>query len=171
MPQGSIIGPVLFLLCINDLEIVCQNTQSNFFDDDANLRTSISKENTLDNLLNKDLYRIQDWLSDNHSSLHIDKSIILRYRGKSKSRSKFIRKKIEQKGCLKFFGVYIDKTPETNEHFSYKESKLSQSIGIVSNLGHSVSRVLLLACYNFYLKPVIQNENLIYGRTKISRFN
>ena len=73
VPQGSILGPLLFLIYVNDMEAVVKNKLLLYADDSAILVSgkdiaSIEKE------LSEDLQRVSGWLVDNRLSLHLGKT-------------------------------------------------------------------------------------------------
>ena len=76
VPQGSILGPILFLLYINDLSNVCKNTEPFLFADDSNLFISDKDPHNLESQLNKELENISVWLKINKLSLNIKRHII-----------------------------------------------------------------------------------------------
>ena len=76
VPQGSILGPILFLLYINDLSNVCKNTEPFLFADDSNLFISDKDPLNLESQLNKELENISVWLKINKLSLNIKRHII-----------------------------------------------------------------------------------------------
>ena len=74
IPQGSILGPLLFLLYINDLPNCLSDTKCNMFADDTQLDRSSSDVNIVTNALNNDLKNVSDWLSTNKLSLNTEKT-------------------------------------------------------------------------------------------------
>ena len=78
VPQGTVLGPVLFLLYINDLLPTLKNSQGLCFADDTKLISSVfGVESTA--LLQEDLYRVIKWSSVNNMELHEDKFQLLSY--------------------------------------------------------------------------------------------
>ena len=71
VPQGSILGPLLFLVYINDLCIVCKSIEPVLFADDTNLFSSGSNASSLQDGVNNDLAIIAEWLKVNKLSLNI----------------------------------------------------------------------------------------------------
>ena len=87
MPQGSVLGPLLFIICINDIV----NTSSvlnllNYvlFSDDTNLFASHKNLDTLINILNKELDKVSNWLKVNKLSLNIKKTHFILFHNKQK---------------------------------------------------------------------------------------
>ena len=74
VPQGSVLGPLLFLLYITDLTNVCKCTMPMFFADDTNLFINGSNINEMESLIISELAEISKWLKVNKLSLNINKT-------------------------------------------------------------------------------------------------
>ena len=77
VPQGSILGPLFFIIYINDLPRVAKNVKVSMYADDTVLYTSSKCINTVVNALNEDLCYVNEWLIDNKLSLNVSKSEVM----------------------------------------------------------------------------------------------
>ena len=77
VPQGSILGPLFFILYINDLLNASEQVGLLFFADDASIFYSHSNPNTLESVLNNDLKNIEVWLRCNKLSVNVKKTTYL----------------------------------------------------------------------------------------------
>ena len=117
VPQGSILGPLLFLIYINDMS---QAAKCNLFlyADDIYLVCQHKDINEIEKQLNKDFESICDWFVDNKLSIHFDddktKSIILALKFKIKKVRKLNKKygniQIKQHSKVKYLGCMLDET-------------------------------------------------------------
>ena len=74
VPQGSILGPLLFLVYINDLPSITSNCSVSLYADDTVLYCYSSNVTELENNLNEDLLRLSNWLNENKLTLNLDKT-------------------------------------------------------------------------------------------------
>lgn len=84
IPQGSILGPLLFLIYINDLRVVCKNVMPLMFADDTCLLLSHSNIDTLIREANEELQNISKWFKVNQLSLNIQKTNFMIFSTKTK---------------------------------------------------------------------------------------
>lgn len=74
MPQGSILGPLLFIVYINDTSSVVNYCRVQLYADDTLLNVSSSFVNVIESKLSEDLERIISWLNENYLFLNYDKT-------------------------------------------------------------------------------------------------
>ena len=74
IPQGSVLGPILFLIYINDLFNSSNALKFNIFADDSNLFFSHKDVRCLETIINNELKLVFDWLCANKLSLNVNKS-------------------------------------------------------------------------------------------------
>ena len=112
VPQGSILGPLLFLLYINDLSSVSEYCYSVLFADDTDVFISGENINVLCNKLNEELECIHEWLCCNKLSLNVSKTYYMIFTPRNKTVHDIDVKKhsvnIERVYATKFLGVIID---------------------------------------------------------------
>ena len=84
VPQGSVLGPLLFLLYINDLHVVIKHCKVQHFADDTNLLIINKSLKRLNKLLNSDLKNLTNWLNANKISLNVSKTELIIFKPKRK---------------------------------------------------------------------------------------
>ena len=128
IPQGSILGLLLFLIYINDLAMVSDAFLSVFFADDTNLFISGHDIETLCSKINEDLEKIQEWLCANKLSLNVMKTHYMVFTSRNNSVSdidiRINNVSIERVYVTKFLGILIGSQLNWKHHIEYTCKKI-----------------------------------------------
>ena len=171
VPQGSILGPILFLLYINDIENCSKLVSFILFADDTNIFYSNKCLKTLSNIIQTEIDKIAEWLNVNKLSLNTTKTKIILFRSPNKKPSQTIKiningKNIEQVKCTTFLGIIIDECLTWKDHIS---KKIIRAAGIIAKIRHFVNRNTLKLIYYALVYPYLIYGNSTWGNTYKSR--
>ena len=138
MPQGSILGPLMFLLYINDLPQYLKFTTPGLYADDTQIFASYDNYDELVELLNSDLKNISRWLSDNKLQHHTTKTKLMfigsRYNIKNKIGDKLVtfkNKPLKRYRSFKCLGVELDEHLSWEVHINAICKKVGAGIGVL----------------------------------------
>ena len=163
VPQGSILGPLLFLIYINDLPLHCKHAQVLLFADDTNL-TFLNKSCEE---VQREIDNVKHWLDANKLCLNINKTIQLNLKS-SENRFDIDNKYISIEPVCKYLGILVDFKFSFVSHLSVLKSRLSKQCGIISKLRHYSPRNQLIDYYKTNVSSIIQYGILVYGCSSYS---
>ena len=152
VPQGSVLGPLLFLIYINDLPNISKVLDFYLFADDTNIYYEDVSLQKLEKKVNSELRNLYLWLSVNRLSLNIDKTNFVIFHPFNKPLKynvtiKIHNKAICEKKSIKYLGVLIDSTLSWKDHISNTSKKVSRAIGILYKLRPYVTTKIMKDIY------------------------
>lgn len=152
VPQGSNLGPVLFLLYINDLENVSSNLFTLLFADDSNFFMSGTDINSVIRNMNHELQNVYVWLSANKLSLNVNKTHYIVFTSPrmpiESHDDLFINNNIlNQVFHTKFIGVVSDSKLNWSNHIHYIKLKVTRGIGVLCRCKKNLMRSSLKTIY------------------------
>ena len=163
VPQGSVLGPLLFLIYINDLNKAIVHSKVHHFADDTNLLLTGNSLKKINKFMNHDLRLLCHWLRANKISLNAGKSEIIIFKNKNKQISKNLNfrvsgQKIEITNSVKYLGIHLNDSLTWKSHLTTLLPKLNRAIGLLSKIRYHTPKYLLKTIYYSLF-----NSHLIYG--------
>ena len=165
VPQGSVLGPLFFLIYINDLPEGL-NSEVKLFADDTSLFSIVNCVNTSASTLNSDLLKIQDWASQWKMSFNLDRTkqaqeIIFSRKKNATTHPPlfFNNSEIKLSSNQKHLELTLDSKSSFNEHKIHQANK---GVGLLRKLQAFLPRNSLLTIYKSSIRPLLDYADVIY---------
>ena len=163
VPQGSILGPLLFLIFINDLPLFLQSmsTYVDLYADDTTIYYIDRDKSSLERQLQSSLDSLQKWCRQNGMVLNTDKTKVMLIMSRQK-RTVFGNTTLSLQyndidicmtSCDKILGIHVDNNLTWQNHFSFLSKKISSYLWLLSKIKTYLSTKHRLLFYNAYIKP------------------
>lgn len=170
VPQGSVLGPLLFLIYINDLCNALQFSKTSLFADDTSIIYSDLCLQNIEDRINLDLDNLFIWLCANKISLNITKTKILLFRNVHKILNHNLEFKINSQPIylsqsVKYLGVTLDHFMNWSLYTKSLCSKLNSANGAISRLRHYVPRTTLIQIYYALFFSHLNYACQVWGQT------
>ena len=165
VPQGSILGPLLFVVYINDIPFISSLAKFILYADDANIIITADNFEDLQNKIERLLEQLQSWVHRNGLKLNIKKTkyMIFSKRAKVDIDVKLFGTPIERSSCERFLGVLVDDGLTWSSHIKALSSKLSRNSGIMFKLKGIVPESVLKILYNSFIQSHINYCSSVWG--------
>ena len=166
VPQGSILGPLLFIIYINDLPQICELAKFIMYADDANI---ILTGNSLDEVydqLNILTAALVKWVDNNGLALNLKKTnymIFTRQRNINYRETVISGVKIERKSEARFLGVIIDENLTWSQHISAIKMKMARYTGLMYKLKAVLPLKARLQIYHSFVQSHLNYCSLVWG--------
>ena len=170
VPQGSVLGPLFFLVYINDL-VENVSSDAKLFADDTSLFAVVYDEGIAADQLNRDLKVISDWAYQWKMQFNPDKNkqaiqvIFSQKRTKPVHPPIFLNEsEVMIKDEQKHLGMILDSRLNFNSHVREKIISARRGIGVIRYLSKYVSRDVLDQMYKLYVRPHLDYGDIIYHK-------
>lgn len=177
VPQGSILGPLLFLIYINDLHKTSRLLDFILFADDTNLFYSHKDIKTLFQIVNNELELISDWFIANKLSLNVKKTKYIFFCKNSKLDNlplklpalKVNNVDVKRVADTNFLGIIINETLNWNTHIKIIENKISKNIGVLYKAKQYLNINSLKKIYFAFINSYLNYCNIVWASTYKSK--
>lgn len=173
IPQGSVIGPLLFNLFINDIALIKSRFDLIMYADDTTLTANLENFGNfanpilLQNSINNELSLISTWLRDNRLFLNTEKSKFMIFYKQPKKvpeiNVKINNSMIERVHNFNFLGITLDENVTWKAHTDKISLKISRVTGILRKLQHIFPPRILIIIYNSLIHSHILYGLLLWG--------
>jgi len=175
VPQGSILGPLLFLIFINDIVEVVKNHIYLFADDAALLKTFTNIHEAIASI-NSDLEHLAQWANIWRVTFNALKTVFMIISLKLQTPNIYPPlllnntplKQVQQE-C--YLGMVLTSNMSWKEHIHKVTTKASQKIGLLYNFKNKLSRTAKSRYYISFIRPVLEYGNVIYDNCTIAESN
>jgi Reverse transcriptase (RNA-dependent DNA polymerase)/Endonuclease-reverse transcriptase len=164
VPQGSVLGPLLFIIYINDIS---KNLQSNIgmYADDCVIYRVIQSPHD-EEILQEDLNRIVDWAQNWHLPLNIAKCKCMRTKSGTVQENEVYyhinNQALEQVKIFKYLGIQICEDLRWNEHIEFTINKANKMLGFLKHTMYKTTKAVKITTYKTLIRPVLEYGAVVW---------
>jgi len=174
VPQGSVLGPVLFLIYINDM---CKaSVKLNFihFADDTTVFHSHDNIDTLAREVNGELNQLNAWLITNRLSLNVSKTSFMIFSDKKIIHDPVVcisDKVLHRVVKSKFLGIFLDENLSFGPHIDYLCKQVSQAVGMLNRLSSVMPHAVRVLVYFSLIYSRLTYGIIVWGFGSVTRLS
>lgn len=165
VPQGSVLGPLLFLLYINDLPNIT-DYQCTLFADDISLVITSNNTATYNDDINSEVTKVIKWLEANNLNVNLNKTNVMQFCNRKEGTELNViynDQTIQETDVVTFLGIIMDKHCSWKPQIEKKCKSLNSFVYPLRRLSTRVNKETALLAYHGYVASLLRYGVVLWG--------